>query len=778
MIPTDLESSLRQTRDRLSNRFGKSLGDEHVTSLLKQLDALEEELQSDPVIPVALLGSTGSGKSTLLNALLQFQILPVSAMKPCTSVVTTVRSSRDGDYRAEVRFLTKEEWERELGVSEEILATDADDIADPGDWDAIRKSVKAKLKAVYQVDESTLEHPREVRSLPLPREINGYMELNAPPLVLTSPDAKGLKEQLREYLSGEHRFWPLVKTVDITGPFEVLPACIKLVDLPGVNDPNEAREEVTRRYLRESPYLWALFNIKRGLTRDVRSLLLEQKLLRQLLLDGKVHALTLIGTHADEIDTDEDTLAELGLGPEASVREAILARNRRVAEDFQNELQDIAGELARQAGEGADGLARLQKTLAQTRVFTVSSKAYLKLRGALGGTKDYGLSAEEDTQVPQLRLHVEEIARHQGIEERNEEVKAKLDLLLKEIHAQFRARRAILSHRTDGLLEEVRRIQAQIEGPRRQLADDLEEVKHDSQEDFRHRQQDLEGRLDQAVERALKHIGLQVEGWSGLHWATLRAIVARHGQFVSPSTGKRHDLNASLAEPLLQSIPFAWDEFFGLHLDRIVTRARGKLERHIDVYLERLKFEVVRSQGFDDAIVDTLQGDMEAAHQSLMLQVDGAEAGLKRTIEERRRDLAAGILPTVSSVMTPAYERCREERGPGMKARILGVIQRHAKDAAERIFATIRTDIREGVTELGLQLSGEIGKVTDYALQQADRVRGNLGGGKWLAEVDNVQSAIRELDEMIGEVDGLRPYPAAVATASAGQTGSAAKESV
>ena len=768
MPPADLRSSLRQTREHLSNRLGRYLGDDHVTSLLRQLDTLEEELKSDPVVPVALLGSTGSGKSTLLNALLQFQILPVSAMKPCTSVVTTVRSVATASYRAEVRFLTQQEWERELGISEEILASEADDPTDPGDWDAIRKSVKAKLKAVYEVDESTLDHSHEVRTLPLPGDLVELMQPGAPPRILTSPDAKGLKEQLREYLSGEHRYWPLVKIVDITGPFETLPRGIQLVDLPGVNDPNEAREEVTRRYLRESPYLWALFNIKRGLTKDVRTLLLEQKLLRQLLLDGKVHALTLIGTHADEIDTDDETLAELGLDRDATVRDAILARNDRVKRDFRDELLDIAAELARQAGEGADGLRRLQESLSQTCVFTVSTKAYLRLCGALGGQKDYGLEDPPDTQVPQLRGHLEEIARHQGIEERNQEVMTKLDLLLQEIQSQFRSRRAILSQRSEGLAEELQRIQNQIEGPREQLARDLEEVQHDADGDFRNRQEHLDERLEQAVERALKHIGLQVEGWGSLHWATLRAIVARDGQFLSPSTGKRHDLNAGLAEPLLQSIPFAWDDFFGRQLERITTWARGKLERHIDVYLERLKLEVVRSQGFTDDTVKSLDDDMKTARQSLMLQLDQAEAGLKRTIEERRRQLAAGILPTVSSIMTPAYERCRQERGSGMKMRILGVIQRHAKDAAERIFTTIRSDIREGVSELGLQLSGEIGQVAQYALQQADRVRQNLGGGRWLSEVGNVQTAIRELDEMSGHVDGLRPPKVQHALAAGG----------
>lgn len=769
MLPADLRSSLRQTREHLSNRLGRYLGDDHVTSLLRQLDTLEEELKSDPVVPVALLGSTGSGKSTLLNALLQFQILPVSAMKPCTSVVTTVRSMAVSSYRAEVRFLTQQEWELELSISEDILTSGVDDPTDPGESDAIRRSVKAKLKAVYQIDESVLEYPHQVGSLALPADLVELMQPGSPPRILTSADAKGLKDQLREYLSGDHRYWPLVKIVEIIGPFESLPQGIQLVDLPGMNDPNAAREAVTRRYLSESPYLWAMFNLKRAtLTKDVRELLYEQKLLRQLLLDGKVNALTLVGTHADDVDNDEDTLAELHLPQGSTIHDVILARNRAVTLAFREELDDIASELAKQAGEGEDALQRLRRALSQTRVFTVSSKAYLRLCGALGGQKDYGIEDQQDTQVPQLRRHLEEIARHQGIEERNQEVMTKLDLLLQEIQSQFRSRRAILSQRSEGLAEELQRIQNQIEGPREKLARDLEEVQHDADGDFRNRQEHLDERLEQAVERALKHIGLQVEGWGSLHWATLRAIVARDGQFLSPSTGKRHDLNAGLAEPLLQSIPFAWDDFFGRQLERITTWARGKLERHIDVYLERLKLEVVRSQGFTDDTVRSLDEDMKTARQSLMLQIDQAEAGLKRTIEERRRQLAAGILPTVSSIMTPAYERCRQERGSGMKMRILGVIQRHAKDAAERIFTTIRSDIREGVTELGVQLSGEIGQVAQYALQQADRVRQNLGGGRWLSEVGNVKTAIHELDEMSAQVECLRPPKVQHAVATAG----------
>jgi len=59
--------------------------------------------------------------------------------------------------------------------------------------------------------------------------------------------------------------------------------------------------------------------------------------------------------------------------------------------------------------------------------------------------------------------------------------------------------------------------------------------------------------------------------------------------------------------------------------------------------------------------------------------------------------------------------------------------------------------------------------VTQYALQQADRVRQNVGGGKWLTEVDNVQLAMRELDDVTADVEGLRAQRTVRSTAVGGR---------
>lgn len=95
--------------------------------------------------------------------------------------------------------------------------------------------------------------------------------------------------------------WPLVKRVDVVGNYPQVPKGVVLVDLPGLNDPNAARVEVTREYLRSAPYVWVVFNMVRGMTKDIHSVLIDEKVLRDLLMYGNYHSLALIGTQADQI---------------------------------------------------------------------------------------------------------------------------------------------------------------------------------------------------------------------------------------------------------------------------------------------------------------------------------------------------------------------------------------------------------------------------------------------------------------------------------------------
>ena len=77
------------------------------------------------------MGNTGAGKSTLLNALLdETRVLPTNGMRACTASLIEMRHEASDPatqplYRAEVEFLSRAEWEKELpNLLDDLTPTD------------------------------------------------------------------------------------------------------------------------------------------------------------------------------------------------------------------------------------------------------------------------------------------------------------------------------------------------------------------------------------------------------------------------------------------------------------------------------------------------------------------------------------------------------------------------------------------------------------------------------------------------------------------------------
>jgi ABC-type dipeptide/oligopeptide/nickel transport system ATPase component len=101
---------------------------------------------------IGVVGNTGAGKSSVINALVDEQrLLPTSCMRACTAVVTELSYNHEqAPYRAEIEFIAREDWRKEL---ETLLH----DLIDPNgavsrqctDEDSDAGVAYAKIKAVY-----------------------------------------------------------------------------------------------------------------------------------------------------------------------------------------------------------------------------------------------------------------------------------------------------------------------------------------------------------------------------------------------------------------------------------------------------------------------------------------------------------------------------------------------------------------------------------------------------------------------------------------------------
>ena len=211
---------------------------------------------------------------------------------------------------------------------------------DREELEAAQKTAQEKFNAVYRQESSdeldkVLKDPR----LGLPKDIAEAMSTGRP-IVVEEEKAITLRNKVRRYLVGREQhedgqFWPLISRVRIYGEFEVLSNGVVLVDLPGLNDPNPAREQVTKKYLEEARYIWLVCNSQTGIDRVFTQVLRDNGFFFRLFLEGRLGAFSVVATRIDDINL-EAVLAQMG-----------------------TELEDFDGELRRPAGIPAKGNRRL-----------------------------------------------------------------------------------------------------------------------------------------------------------------------------------------------------------------------------------------------------------------------------------------------------------------------------------------------------------------------------------------------------------------------------------
>ncbi|KAK1516838.1 uncharacterized protein CCOS01_12387 [Colletotrichum costaricense] len=336
-----------------------------------QISDLRDQAKRSHRTVIGVLGNTGDGKSSTINALLDeerydrtlisqdgtqliiLSLLPTNCMRACTAVATEVSYNNDEDeenpYRAEVEFISREEWSKEVNILlMEFLAEETDERNDLDPESDAAKAL-AKVQAVYP--SLSLEHLTSSTSAQLATHPS-VNHLLGTTMTVKSGNTQDIREQLEPYVDSNDKddetaaYWPLVKVVRIFTKARVLANGVTIVDLPGHQDWDAARAAVASEYIKCCSGVWVVAPINRAVDNKTAKDIMSNSIKRQLKLDGAFSALTIICSKTDDMTLssgiesmksklDKDTKAAwgrvqaLGRRTAALEKELMVVRGRR-----------------------------------------------------------------------------------------------------------------------------------------------------------------------------------------------------------------------------------------------------------------------------------------------------------------------------------------------------------------------------------------------------------------------------------------------------------------
>ena len=704
----------------------------------EELSAAERLLEAKPELPIAFLGPAQQGKSSLINALLGENILAVGgAVGACTCVITSAHYRLGPHYRAEIDFISLKDWQAELVAMQEALASslsEDDTDYDREEWEAAQKTAQEKFNAVYR--QETADDLAEVLQDPrvgLPEDIAEAMSTGRP-IVVEEENAITLRNKVRRYLVGREQhedgqFWPLISRVRIYGEFEVLSDGVVLVDLPGLNDPNPAREQVTKKYLEEARYIWLVCDSQKGIDRVFTRVLRDNGFFFRLFLEGRLGAFSVIATRVDDINI-EAILTQMRIELEdydGNYAAPLEFRRKEIAAHIQRNLLAIAEDIVARADGSEPREAFLQRVRA-VPVFSISTAAYLHAEGRMPLYQGMPL-APEDTHVPRLIEHLHSITLEESYASQVEASCRRLQML----HEQVRRFFLDLIRRVEQDSEEARREWDELGKVAEQAISEggtaLQDVRIRFEESLDQHCLAFDGRLADLDARAALALKAIFTSWEGIHWRSLQAAVKRGGEWFSRATGRDINFNRDVARAYLDLLPFIWEDFFGTHLSKLIGEVASATEAELQKTAARLKGAMDMLHQQPDGIRESMEASLRAAGESFQLQSGQVGAALTAQIQRTRQSLSSGMVATASSFMGPAYaEAGADPGGTGIKRRMLDTLARYAEQHAPSLFINMRQELTEGVTVLQTSMKPQLSKIVGYGEGILDHFRQNMGG--------------------------------------------------
>lgn len=672
----------------------------------QQLQQMQRYAEEHAHVAIAFVGGTGAGKSTLLNAILEADLLPTHSFKTCTSAAIEVAYAARKSWRAQIQFLPLEAWESEKA----LFQAEVEQSTSSGHSSFVHQDFLYKAWSLYRPASGQPPMPFALADLlellkePLPESIQQQIAAGSLELKAKSPQA--LKQELSHYLTAESALWPLIQQVQISGPMPLLKDGLRLIDLPGLNDPNPARESIARQFLQQAEFIGLVFGTHRGLTREVVEVMKDQQFITQIVMDGKVSALSFIGTRADDFVADLEWQG-LSLSAEADVEQIRQARAREIQLQIQQQLSELTlwfSNRYKVSEQSQTILALIASTLQQSPVFLTSALSYAAQLGWFQPSRPY-FEQPEQTGVPQIQAYFQAIAAEQGIQARKKWIRSQFQQMNSEIRRLVES----LKHRQSLQQLEQRQLDAlqlQLNQLHQEQSQQLESLKKDLEQSLKLKQIQFEKQMLYAFADLPRRLEPLQARWQELNWQHLVKAVQHQGRYTSPSTGAKVNLVQDMLSTLSHEVALDWFDFFQQRLLKELEQTRPLISALLEQTQQALKTLLSQQPSERQPQLESIEKLVQTCEEILAESTWRERKQLESTIRQTQHQLEQVLEQAVTELMQPIFDKCAQFSGTGLKQQIL---------------ETLGAELARGLPQVEDQLQQPLAETLQAARQTIER---------------------------------------------------------
>ncbi|MCA9063021.1 MAG: dynamin family protein [Planctomycetaceae bacterium] len=661
---------------------------------LNRLADFENQLDVIPPIDVVVLGPSRHGKSTLLNSLVATDLLPTSDVKPCTASILTLTWS--AEWSVTVRFVGREQvvrdWKNAVKDAEEALnqqRSQNDEVS--ADDPRFVKTTLQRFIQLFGIDPNL--PPEELLAAVRKSEIPaGTAKLLGQTATVRNKDLPGIKAAIAQYLSTKDVYWTIVDRCEIKGPFPDWHSSLKLVDLPGTNDTDPQRTIVTNS-LRDSATAVAVVTSDSNLGIDIESWLRNSSMLANFMeaTNERRQRLFIIRTKLDAYHPNVEAALshEMSEDEEAEVhRKAVEDYKREQTQTYRTMLRDIASPKL-PAGDDESSKEKRRELLSRIDdipVFFVSALAHEVFSGRFVTPRknqrmlgDYFDNDIDATGIPDLRRFLLNVANEYLQRNFYEDIRLAIESEVRLMADTFRKAAAAAKAEAAGGRENLELIVSKV---RNEIIPWLNALVAARAGEFESSlitgASGIRQRLSQVEAMSERRFADKIQIWTGLHWASLRAVARKRGVHTT-GRGRLIDINEDICSVLIDDVLLAWTHF----RDHLISTQLTEITNDVGEAITARLRDLHAGHGIPEVA--------EAVHH-ITTQLIGIT-------EQQRLELLQRVnakIQEVQSIRRPAYDIAREEmaevfsgiedeRGAGCSYRMQETIRRRAPDAIQRI---------------------------------------------------------------------------------------------